>query len=105
MKYTKEELTKWLRAELADLIQDITTVRKDHPNDLFYQGAETKCAIDIKVEKILSKLSAPALYEACNTFSVALALWQKDPSKAPITLVTIFNETIGKVLAKADGVK
>ena len=42
------------------------------------------------------------LYEACNTFGTALKIWQQDPSKAPITLVTIFNETIGKALAKVE---
>ena len=43
------------------------------------------------------------MYEACYTFSTALVIWQKDPSKSPITLATIFNETIGKALAKAEG--
>ena len=47
--------------------------------------------------------SVKDMYEACYTFGTALAIWQKDPSKSPITLVTIFNETIGKALAKAEG--
>jgi len=47
--------------------------------------------------------AAPDMYEACYAFSTALAIWQKDPAKSPITLATIFNETIGKALAKAEG--
>ena len=47
--------------------------------------------------------AAPLLYEACNTFATALKIWQLDPSKAPITLSTIFNETIGQALASARG--
>ena len=46
--------------------------------------------------------AAPDMYEACNAFKMALAIWQQDPSKAPITLATIFKETIGKALAKVD---
>ncbi len=47
--------------------------------------------------------AAPELYEACKAFQTAMAIWQQDPSKAPITLTTIFNETIGQALAKAGG--
>lgn len=45
------------------------------------------------------------LYEACNTFQAALTIWLIDPSKAPNTLTTIFKETIGKVIAKAESKK
>lgn len=49
--------------------------------------------------------AAPDMYEACNTFQVALAIWVQDPAKSPNTLTTIFKETIGEALAKADGGK
>jgi len=63
MEYTEGELTKWLRAELVDLVTNVASVRKsDMPE--FNQGLDIICAYDTKVAKILDKLAAPALYEA-----------------------------------------
>jgi len=91
--FTKEELTKWLRSELRDLIRDATTVRKDHPNNPFYQGMNIKCAVDTKAEKILDKLSAPDLYEALK------AIGEEPNFGLPGHLAVMR----GKALAKAEG--
>ena len=39
------------------------------------------------------------IIKGCNTFGAAMEIWRLDPSKSPVTLITIFNETIGKSLA------
>ena len=91
MAYTKEELAKWLRAELIDIANDVANVRKsDMPE--FNQGIDIICAYDTKVERILEKLAILEMYEALEH----LVAWAKMFASAdPATLKGI------EVLAKA----
>lgn len=91
MNYTKEELAKWLKAELVDLVTDIANVRKsDMPE--FNQGLDIHCAYGTKVEKILEKLATPDLYEALKRIINSETIMSKDN----------FNNAL-EALAKTEG--
>ncbi len=95
MNYTKEELTKWLRAELVELVHDIATVKKsDMPE--FNQGLDIVCAFDAKVARILEKLAALDLYEA-------LKLYQKHQEGTRDHYCWRCAEAINQAVSKAEG--
>ncbi len=66
MAYTKEELTKWLRAELVDIANDVANVRKSDMSE-FHQGLDIICAYDTKVARILERLVTLELCEALKS--------------------------------------